>query len=112
AFAIPALARGRMVDLYLEALDRESGLLVRRVEIDPRVARGLRQRLHLEFEVLEVPPRVEEVRPFAVGDDLPVANLPGVFVLARTPSVQVFPVEQRAPSFVSRSQRQRCETTH
>src|ERR1035437_9450765 len=108
----PGSPPGRVIDLDLEAFDREPALLVRRMKVDPGVARRLRQRLHFELEVFEIPPRIEEVRPRPVRHNLPVANTPGVLMLAGPPPVQILPVEQRDPRLVRRQQRQRCQSAH
>ena len=102
ALAIRTLASRSVIDLDLEALNWEPGLLVGRVEVNPRVARRFRQRLHFELEVLEVPPGIKEVRARPVRHDLAVANFPGVLMLAGLPTVQIFPVEQRDPPLVRR----------
>jgi len=99
---VTTIASGRVVDLDFEALVGEIALLIRRMEVDSRVARRARQHFHFKLEVAEVSAVhrtcIEQVRPWPFGHELPLFHFPAVLVFARPPSFQAMPVEELYPA--------------
>ena len=115
AFAVGALAGGRVVDLDLEALLREVALLVARVEVHARIALVLRQHLHFQLEIAEVGAMhgavVKQMGARALGGKLPVHHLPGAFVFAGAPAFQAVSVEEFDPPVIGGGEPERGHGT-